>query len=236
VELRADLLEEYAAAIGGYGEDARENRDDRTEPYRLRDGGERGERGDSGGGRESGGEHDGRRGGGGSPGDSSGETAPSRGPKNRAGPPGRDEINAGVSELLAKKPLLRFLNALPGKNGLRWVVLPFSFSRENTDYTVSLRILLAEKPGRQTEVERFAADIRLSGEKTEERRWLFILDKPGTETAGAILSIPTGIPEGDVKKEFAGLFALKPGRIVLQDWSPFADSKNEPLRSVDEAV
>jgi hypothetical protein len=45
-------------------------------------------------------------------------------------------------ESAEKDPLLEILNKLPGKNGQRWIVLPFEFNNNNRNFQVSLRILL----------------------------------------------------------------------------------------------
>jgi len=47
-------------------------------------------------------------------------------------------------EYAQNDPLLDILNKLPGKNGQRWIVLPFDFSEGDRDYFVSMRILLED--------------------------------------------------------------------------------------------
>ncbi|MDR0323813.1 MAG: hypothetical protein LBI12_05125, partial [Treponema sp.] len=59
-------------------------------------------------------------------------------------------INSSNLEKIAledaeKDPLLSILNRLPGKNGQRWIVLPFEFNEKNRQFRMSLRILLEEK-------------------------------------------------------------------------------------------
>jgi hypothetical protein len=56
-------------------------------------------------------------------------------------------ISAGSLEKAAleaaeKNPLLAVLNRLPGKDGKRWIVLPFDFCDDGREFKVSLRILL----------------------------------------------------------------------------------------------
>jgi hypothetical protein len=56
-------------------------------------------------------------------------------------------ISAGSLEKTAleaaeKNPLLAILNRLPGKDGKRWIVLPFDFNDNGREFKVSLRILL----------------------------------------------------------------------------------------------
>jgi hypothetical protein len=45
-------------------------------------------------------------------------------------------------ETAEKNPLLAVLNRLPGKDGKRWIVLPFDFCDNGREFKVSLRILL----------------------------------------------------------------------------------------------
>jgi hypothetical protein len=86
----------------------------------------------------------------------------------------------------AETPLLKLLNHVPGRDGRRWIALPFDFSAGGIHYQVSLRILLASSPGG---AERMALDIvsgpalanngaALAKNAATERR-LFIMDKTG---------------------------------------------------------
>ncbi|MCL2276956.1 MAG: hypothetical protein FWC21_03570 [Treponema sp.] len=75
--------------------------------------------------------------------------------KNRGGgsDPENDEIKNLFAERLkklflenAERPAVSdTLNALPGKNGQRWIVLPFDFAEGEREYRVSMRILLKNK-------------------------------------------------------------------------------------------
>jgi len=53
-----------------------------------------------------------------------------------------DNLRKAVYEYLEKDPLMEILNKLPGKNGQRWIVLPFDFTEGDREYNVSMRILL----------------------------------------------------------------------------------------------
>jgi hypothetical protein len=105
---------------------------------------------------------------GGDGGGSGGETA--------GGLRAEDLIRAeGLREKLAaleeQSPLLSLLNRAPGKNGERWVVLPFTFSQDGTDYRVVLRVLI-DKPFSEDLPGRLALDI--SGEGRTALRWFFM--------------------------------------------------------------
>ena len=67
--------------------------------------------------------------------------------------------------------MLSILNNLRGKNGQRWIVLPFDISDNGRDFRVSLRIML-EKDSR---VSHFALDIAEASDT--EKRWIFVLDE-----------------------------------------------------------
>jgi len=53
-------------------------------------------------------------------------------------------VKKTANEYAQNDMLLDILNKLPGKNGQRWIVLPFDFTEGGRDYFVSMRILLEE--------------------------------------------------------------------------------------------
>jgi hypothetical protein len=63
-----------------------------------------------------------------------------------------------ISEEVKKSPLLELLNSIPGKDGRRWIALPFSFSSKGILYRVSMRILLRPR-GSKITAEHLALDI-----------------------------------------------------------------------------
>jgi len=101
---------------------------------------------------------------------------------------------AGLKEMalnaVEQNPLLAILNRLPGKNGRRWIALPFSFSEGGRDFKVSLRILLeadqsphhaARMTATNVAATNVAAtnmvvDIVETSETEAERSWLFALE------------------------------------------------------------
>jgi hypothetical protein len=76
-----------------------------------------------------------------------------------------------VEKIEGRSPLLGILNKLPGKDGRRWINLPFSFSSGGVDYSVSLRILLADTNAIPWKAECFALDV-----VTDSRHWSFTLE------------------------------------------------------------
>jgi hypothetical protein len=78
-------------------------------------------------------------------------------------------------ESAEKNPLLAILNRLPGKNGRRWIVLPFSFDEGGREFKVSLRILLEADQSPHRAVCMAATCVALDIAESE-RRWLFALE------------------------------------------------------------
>jgi hypothetical protein len=76
-----------------------------------------------------------------------------------------------VERIEGRNSLLGILNKLPGKDGRRWIVLPFLFNSEDVDFRVSLRILLADTNTIPWKVECLALDVT-----TEYHRWSFTLE------------------------------------------------------------
>jgi hypothetical protein len=79
-----------------------------------------------------------------------------------------------ILETGEKDPLLAILNKLPGKNGRRWVVLPFNLSESGRDLRVSLRILLEGENPEENSAKRMVVDIVENSEGQPARRWLFV--------------------------------------------------------------
>jgi hypothetical protein len=107
-------------------------------------------------------------------GNTQGGTREDRGNNNDAG-------RRLVERIEGRNPLLGILNKLPGKDGRRWIVLPFSFNSGGVDFRVSLRILLADTNTIPWKVEYLALDVT-----TEYRRWSFTLED-ALETSPEVL-------------------------------------------------
>lgn len=71
-----------------------------------------------------------------------------------------DSLKNMILKSMENNPLLDILNKLPGKNGQRWIVLPFDFIDGGREFNVSMRILLNEKKSGQADY--MALDIIMS--------------------------------------------------------------------------
>jgi hypothetical protein len=174
VELSPRGLEKYALFLSGQGAADPENPAKPPESQDQSPGGD----GNSGGGFS-----DSGAGGGGNRREQAGGDRPAPlGEKNRTARAinavdavGADSLREKIIPIEEQDPLLNLLNRLPGKNGQRWIVIPFSLAGETGEFRVSLRILLRDTlsgggPGR------LALDV--SGPGASPLRWLFVFDKP----------------------------------------------------------
>jgi hypothetical protein len=98
--------------------------------------------------------------------------------------PSPEQLRDMVEKIEGRSPLLNILNKIPGKDGRRWINLPFSFSSGGVDFRVSLRLLLFNTNAILWEAECLALDIA-----TESRRWSFTLENAG-EGGGTLREIP----------------------------------------------
>jgi hypothetical protein len=178
-----------------------------------------------------------------------------------SGGDGEADVREGVSALQKRAasgdPLLDTLNRLPGRDGKRWIVVPFVFGAEE-QYRVTLRLLAGPDfpDGKTDRVERMALEI--AAENGE--RWLFAVDRPerplvppdsggasggkrGLE--GARLSFGRRPFPGNrallaIKKELSGLLGLPCDQIYPENddfFSFFApDSRDDVLLSVNKEV
>ncbi|MDR1618529.1 MAG: hypothetical protein LBS06_05705 [Treponema sp.] len=146
-------------------------------------------------------------------------------------------MKEGALEAAEKIPLLRFLNRIPGKNGRRWIVLPFSFTKGERRYEVSLRIML------EGDCCRMALDMtegRQNGEILCRR--LFVMERaPGTVPALSVSLWPGGREADSLKKGLATCLGLSKDHIRIKnadnntDFSCFFP-QNFLLPSVNEEV
>jgi hypothetical protein len=108
--------------------------------------------------------------------ESGAETGANGNPQGGAREDRGDNNDAGLGRRLVegiegRNPLLGILNKLPGKDGRRWIVLPFAFNSGGVDFKVSLRILLADTNTIPWKTECLALDIT-----TAYHRWSFTLE------------------------------------------------------------
>ncbi|MDR2717023.1 MAG: hypothetical protein LBB89_03020 [Treponema sp.] len=132
---------------------------------------------------------------------------------------------AGIKEMALetaeKNPLLALLNRLPGKNGQRWLALPFSFSEGGREFKVSLRILLEMN----NQISNHAVCMTLDIAESETgRRWLFILNGPNRhgKSAASALTVylqPELSPKAcaSLSRELSTLMEIPPERVSVKN-------------------
>ena len=155
-------------------------------------------------------------------------------------------------------PLLAVLNKLPGKNGQRWIVLPFSFSENGREFRVSLRILL-ETGQAANSAACMALDVAEYGAEyggaeyggaensTSLRRWLFVIEAANGSakklSANSLtVHIQPELPQkalAQISRELANLLEIPQERVFVKNRTesfPLESGRADQLRSVDEAV
>jgi hypothetical protein len=146
-------------------------------------------------------------------------------PEGDGGVPRFLEPHGGVDfteKIEERIPLLGVLNRIPGKNGRRWITLPFAFDSGGIECKVSLRILLADANGIPWKAERMALDVR-----TPQRRWSFMLENGGDRTfAGVAFSVQPPLKK-QAEQGLRELLGSIAGKVVLGDNSGGAFSEEE---------
>jgi len=154
-------------------------------------------------------------------------------------------------EAAEQNPLLAILNRLPGKNGQRWIVLPFSFDEGGREFKVSLRILLETDQASNRAVcmaaTQVVLDIAENGES--QRHWLFALESTsGLHAAGlpakklAVYLQPELSPNAHAPfvRELSDLLGIPPARITVRNRAesfPCESGRaDDLLRSINEAA
>jgi hypothetical protein len=138
--------------------------------------------------------------------------------------PSPEELRERASRIEGRLPLLGILNKTPGRDGRRWISLPFSFSSGGVDCRVSLRILLADTTAIPWKAECLALDIR-TGPQTA-RRWSFMLEQGNSAPEGLAFARATvGIDprlgaetEGNLRE----LLATVAKEIILRDMPEYS--------------
>jgi hypothetical protein len=140
-----------------------------------------------------------------------------------------------------QEPLLAVLNRLPGKNGQRWIVLPFSFVEGGTEYKVSLRILLDGENQTESVARQMVLDIA-EGEETG-RSWLFLLETAHNLTTSLTVHLQPELPSGALDilaRELSQLMEMPPDRVFVKNRTESFPSemscRDDLLCSINEAV
>jgi hypothetical protein len=148
-----------------------------------------------------------------------------------------DDIHHLIDEIDANGSVLRYLNKIPGKNGQKWIVLPFNFTSENVEFSVSLRILLNESDNLHHSVERLAIDVQ-----TNDRRWFFLMLKEENDSYSGKIALHPNISTREQSillkelEEILENFVSDICFIDENDILSFVDSRNDSIISVDEEV
>jgi hypothetical protein len=137
---------------------------------------------------------------------------------------------------------LAILNKLPGKNGQRWMVFPFSFVESGREFRISLRILLEGDKKPPNNVACMAMDIAES-----ERRWLFVMNPAKGKMVSAVgrlsVYLQPELPSQSLEAfigQLAQAMEIPSGHISVKKWTETfpceAGCEDDLLRSINEAV
>jgi len=163
----------------------------------------------------------------------------------KAAPVDACDLKKMALESAEKNALLSLLNKLPGKDGRRWIVLPFDFRENGREFTVSFRALL---DGGKTQVRAacLALDIAessVSENSALERRWLFVLEAANGPADRLAVHIQPELPPGKnaaLVRELAALLEIKPERVSVnnkaENFPCESGGGGDLLRSINEAV
>jgi len=151
-------------------------------------------------------------------------------------------------ESAEKNPLLSILNRLPGKNGRRWIVLPFSFDEGGREFKVSLRILLEADQSPHHAVCMAATCVALDIAESE-RHWLFALESANGLLAAGLPAKRLSVylqPElppaahAPFARELSDLLEIPLERISIRNRAESfpceSGGADDLLRSINEAV
>ena len=154
-------------------------------------------------------------------------------------------IQQQIIEILKKWPLLDLINRIPGKNG-RWIILPFSFIKENLEISVSLNLYISSSLHSGS----MFMDLKVNSidQKKPIRHWQIIIKKPETK-AGITVELGVfsasaayaPVKQQYLKKELAKILEISPDTIQIRE-NPsiftdlLMDLEEEILQSIDLKV
>jgi hypothetical protein len=143
--------------------------------------------------------------------------------------PRREGKRVFAERIEGRLPLLGVLNRIPGRDGRRWISLPFSFDSGGVDFKVSLRILVADhKGGAPWMAERMALDIR-----TGRHRWSFMLEnapgRAGQTFDRAAFGVQPPLKPG-AERSLRELLGSVAGKLVMRDSADGAFPEEETDR------
>ncbi|MCL2209254.1 MAG: hypothetical protein FWC19_01260 [Treponema sp.] len=148
-----------------------------------------------------------------------------------------------------KNPLLYVLNRLPGKDGQRWLVLPFNFLQDGKQFRVSIRLLLDERQAVDRNIL-MAVDVQINDIEQvknkninyeESQRQLFIFETVnGNHSRLTVCFKPDLMPKPElkIKSELSKLLGIPSERIFFKPLSDdfFCEAELEDFPALDQAV
>jgi len=157
-----------------------------------------------------------------------------------------EDLKKMANDNYGKDPLLDILNRLPGKNGQRWIVLPFNFYEDDKEFKVSLRILL-ENEDRATGM---AVHVSVNNDKSEEgikQKWGFGVDFLNDKISKVIIYFKPFINDKNETKliqELSENLQIPVNKILIktsqlteiEDYFPYETDFDENLLSISEVV
>jgi len=171
-----------------------------------------------------------------------------------------DPLSAGglreaALEAADKDPQLAVMNRLPGKDGRRWIVLPFGFELGEKEYRVSMRVLLDGNTAAANQAGRMVLDVAESPKNRDgpELRRLFALESPNAagmvaNAAGTVAKLTVYLEGGldpakaeSLASELAVAVGVAAGRVSVKsrtDAFPCesSDCPDDLLRSIYKTV
>jgi hypothetical protein len=167
-----------------------------------------------------------------------------------------DGLKKMFLEYAEQNPLIEILNRLPCKNGQRWIVLPFDFTKDGKKYSVSMRVMLEERSLNRAvcmaldivESENIEPDAehsmqeRSSGEANNERRWLFVTESANDKPVKISVYLQGELSlksQSRFKRELSNLFKISSEHINIKNRTepfPYEASFADNFSLVDEAV
>lgn len=133
------------------------------------------------------------------------------------------DLRKMANEYCKNNPLFDILNRLPGKNGNRWIVLPFSFSQDGKQYSVSMRILLEN----ETCIVKMALNISIDN----KQKMLFLLESSNSVCVNVFINQELQIKKQETFKRNLSEFLTIPVKNISVKYSlePFPFEGAEQL-------
>ena len=140
-----------------------------------------------------------------------------------------------LSEFIENTVLLKIMNRIPGKNGKKWVIIPFKFNNSGQEFNVSMRILIDENNLSKSQL---AVDIAENDEAG--KRWLFLLDEAKTKLIVHVQPKIEGKKALSFTKKLSGMLEIPTECISIRTFAdsfPFeSGNSNKLLHKIDESV